>query len=188
MAWLNADDCYFPDALRRVAAGMEEYPSAAFCFGRCPIVNESSEEVRKGITRFKEMFFPLSSQFTYRCINYIPQPALFFRREAFQQAGLFDETLVAAWDYKFVLGLWRHGPGVLLDGPPLAMFRWHEHSISGRRFSEQFKEAYETVRQETGPYHPAAIAHYAVRWLIVWAYSVMALHRKKSRERDRLEK
>lgn len=177
MAWLNADDCYFPDALRRVAAGMKANPGAAFCFGRCPIVNEESEEIRTRITRFKELFFPLSAKFTYRCINYISQPALFFRREAFQQAGLFDETLVAAWDYKFVLGLWRHGPGLLLDGPPLAKFRWHQQSISGTNFSVQFKEEYEAVAGDAGRYHPAAMIHFIVRWLIVGAYSAMALQR-----------
>ncbi len=161
---------------------MRKSPAAAFCFGRCPIVNEQSEEIRSSITRFKELFFPLSSHFTYRCINYISQPALFFRREAFLRAGLFDESLVAAWDYKFVLGLWRHGPGVMLDGPPLAMFRWHEGSISGTSFSVQFKEEYEAVTRDTGRFHPAAMAHFMVRWLIVGAYSAMALQRLKGRQ------
>lgn len=183
LAWLNADDCYYPDTLKRVAEGMMNYPEAAFWFGRCPIVNEKSEEIRMGITRFKELFFPLSSRFTYRCINYISQPALFFRKEAFQQAGLFDEAMVAAWDYKFVLALWQHGPGVLLDGPPLARFRWHEQSISGINFSVQFKEEYEAVKAETGGYHPATLMHFIVRWLIVGAYSAMALQRSKRRKR-----
>lgn len=177
LAWLNADDCYFPGALQRVAEGMKENPEAAFCFGRCPIVNEKSEEIRMGITRFKELFFPVSAQFTYRCINYISQPALFFRHEALHHIGLFDETMVAAWDYKFILGLWRQGPGVLLGGPPLARFRWHEQSISGTNFSTQFKEEYVAVTADAGRYHPSAMAHFIVRWLIVGAYSAMALQR-----------
>ncbi len=183
IAWLNADDCYFPDTLRRVAEAMQKNPSAAFCFGRCPIVDEKSEEIRRGITRFKELFFPLSSQFTYRCINYISQPALFFRRAALQQSGLFDETMVAAWDYKFVLGLWRYGSGVFLPGQPLAKFRWHEHSISGKNFSVQFREEYEAVTLDAGRYHPASMAHYIVRWLIVGAYSAMALQRLQGRSK-----
>ncbi|NTW87910.1 MAG: glycosyltransferase [Desulfobulbaceae bacterium] len=178
IAWLNADDCYFPNTLQRVAEGMRKNPNAAFCFGRCPIINEKSEEIRKGITCFKELFFPFSSHFTYRCINYISQPALFFRREAFQRTGFLDETMVAAWDYKFVLGLWQHGPGVFLKGPPLARFRWHEHSISGRNFAIQFKEEYEAIATDAGRYHPASMAHFMVRWLIVGVYSVMAMQRR----------
>lgn len=182
MAWLNGDDCYFPGTLRRVAKTMKMHPAAAFCFGRCPIVNEQSAEIRTGITRFKELFFPLSSHFAYRCINYISQPALFFRREAYLHAGAFDESLVAAWDYKFVLGLWRHGPGVVLDGFPLARFRWHEGSISGTSFSVQFKEEFQAVAQDAGRFHPATMVHYMVRWLIVGAYSAMARQRLQDRK------
>ena len=180
VAWLNADDCYFPGALKRVAEFMNTFPDIAFCFGRCPIVNEKSEEIRTAITRFKESFFPISSQFMYKCINYISQPTLFFRRDALRKAGALDEAMVAAWDYKFVLGLWRYGTGKYLTGPPLAKFRWYERSISGLNFPVQFKEEYEAVKEESGVFHPAVIIHYIVRWLIVGAYSAMAQRRRKS--------
>lgn len=178
VAWLNADDCYYSGALERVSQEMERFPEKAFCFGRCPIVDEKSEEIRIGITRFKELFFPISSRFTYRCINYISQPALFFRREALLEVGALDETMVAAWDYRFVLGLWRYGTGCCLRGAPLAKFRWHEGSISGENFSVQFREEYEAARDEAGRLHPAVIVHFFVRWLIVGAYSAMAMRRK----------
>ncbi len=179
VAWLNADDCYFPGALNRVSEEMDENPELAFCFGRCPIVNEESEEIRNRITRFKELFFPISSRFTYRCINYISQPALFFRRKALRAVGSLDLTMMAAWDYKFVLELWRHGTGKYLGGLPLATFRWHENSISGSNFSVQFREEYEAARDDAGYLHPTVIVHYVVRWLIVGVYSVMALIRKR---------
>jgi glycosyltransferase involved in cell wall biosynthesis len=179
IAWLNADDCYFPGTLEKVLLGMRKHPDAAFFFGACPIVDERSQEIRYGITRFKEAFFPLSSRFTYRCINYISQPAIFFRKEAFHTSGFLDETMVAAWDYKFVLGLWRYGDGVWIPGTPLARFRWHEGSISGQKFSVQFKEEYEAVRDEAGRFHPAVMIHYIVRWLIVGSYSLIAWKRKR---------
>ncbi len=58
VSWLNADDIYYPDSLLRVSRIMTEQPSASFCFGKCPIINENGKEIRHGITRFKEMFFP----------------------------------------------------------------------------------------------------------------------------------
>lgn len=177
LAWLNSDDRYYPGTLERVKAVFERFPSAPFCFGKCSIINERSEEIRKGITRFKEFFFPLSSRFTYRCINYISQPAMFFRREPFQKAGYLDETMIAAWDYKFILNLWRYGKGEVLAGPPLAMFRWHEESISGRNFVLQFKEEYEAARDEAGICRVSTILHLFTRWMIVGAYSFFALYR-----------
>jgi glycosyltransferase involved in cell wall biosynthesis len=88
LAWLNADDFYYPGALERVRQALQCRPEAALCFGGCPIIDAQGQEIRAGITRFKEFFYPLSSRFTFQCINYLSQPALFFRRSAFAQAGL----------------------------------------------------------------------------------------------------
>ncbi|MCI5146594.1 MAG: glycosyltransferase, partial [Candidatus Electrothrix sp. AR3] len=71
IAWLNADDLYYPGTLQRVQRAMERTPKAAFWFGGCPIFNEQDEEIRTGITWFKEFFYPFSSHFTYQCLNYL---------------------------------------------------------------------------------------------------------------------
>ena len=174
LAWINSDDRYFPGTFSRVAQALQRSPDSAFCFGRCPIIDEHGREIRFGITRFKEVFFPLSSQFAYRCLNYISQPAMFFRKNAFLQAGPFCEDMIAAWDYKFVLGLWRQGHAKFINGTPLACFRWHSESISGSNFSVQFKEEYEAVKEDAGTLHPATIVHFFVRWLIVGTYVLMS--------------
>jgi len=71
VAWLNAGDVYNPGTLKRVADIFCTENEVAFGFGKCSIVDEQSIEIRQGITRFKELFFPLNSRFTYQCINYI---------------------------------------------------------------------------------------------------------------------
>ena len=175
IAWLNADDVYSAGALQRVAECFEKSSGdVAFCFGRCPIINEKGEEIRAGITRFKEIFFPVSSRFVYQSINYISQPALFFRKQAFERAGFLREDLVAAWDYEFILRLWREGKGITLPGAPLAAFRWHEGSISGRNFSRQFKEELEAAKNDAGLFSLQTLLHYGVRWGIVAAYYGMS--------------
>jgi glycosyltransferase involved in cell wall biosynthesis len=63
ISWLNADDIYYPGTLKRVAEVMGNSESASFCFGKCPIIDEEGGEIRHGITRFKELFFPISSHF-----------------------------------------------------------------------------------------------------------------------------
>lgn len=180
VGWLNADDRYHPGVLKRVSEAFKTEPNKALCFGRCNIIDEQGREIRRWITRFKEFFFLLSSRFTIQCLNYISQPTLFFRKNAFQKTGLLREDLVAAWDYDFILRLWKHGGGICLkDIEPIADFRWHENSISGQRFRTQFREESNIAYQDAGKYSLQALLHFCVHWGIVGIYSVMANSREK---------
>ena len=179
LAWLNADDFYYPGALGRVAAAMDAHRDKALCFGRCRIVAEDGREIRGAITRFKELFFPFSCQFVIQCINYVSQPAMFFRRRAFEAAGALREDMRAAWDYEWILRLWRQGGGVRVPGAPLAAFCWHEASISGRHFREQFREEWEAAAADAGRFTPQALLHGGVRAGIVGIYGLMARARSR---------
>ena len=179
VAWLNADDRYTAGALQRVQQGFADHPEAAFVFGHCPIVDLQGEEIRKGITRFKEAFFPLSSRFTFQCINYLSQPACFFRRSAVEAAGPLRLDLTAAWDYEFLLRMWREGKGVRVPSPALAQFCWHEGSISGQHFRRQFDEEFQAARADAGTVSLQTLLHWGVKWGIIGAYSLMARGRRK---------
>jgi len=179
VCWLGSDDRYYPGTLRRVAEVMDANQGKAICFGHCPIVNEMGQEIRVGITRFKELFFPISSRFTIQCINYISQPAMFFRRTALEKAGLLREDLKCAWDYDLILRLWRYGGAVRVKNPPLSSFRWHESSISGQHFRIQFKEEWDAAVADAGLFSLQSLLHLWVRWGIVWSYLAMAKLREK---------
>ena len=181
LCWLNADDLFMPGALKRVAEVMGAHSNRALCFGHCPIVNESGTEIRAGITRFKEFFYPLSSRFTIQCINYISQPAMFFRRTAFEKAGPLREDWTAAWDYDLILRLWRQGGAVRIEEPAVSAFRWHQASISGQHFRRQFKEEWDAVVADAGWCSLQTLVHLGVRWGIVGSYTLMAARRSRGR-------
>jgi len=183
IAWLNVDDLYYPGTLLKVQKVMIDHPEASFCFGSCPIINEQGKEIRTAITSFKEFFYPFSNRFTYQCINYISQPALFFAADAVKKSGLLREDMIAAWDYDFILRLWHHGGAKWLDGNPLAAFRWHEQSISGENFRVQFKEEYHAAKKDAGLLSLQTPIHFLVRWGIVGMYSVMSATRFLSRNK-----
>ena len=149
-------------------------------FGGCLIVNEYGTEIRSSISRFKEIFYPLSSQFVYQSINYISQPSLFFSVDAVRKTGLLREDMVAAWDYEYILRLWHHGSAKRIAGDPLAAFRWYEQSISGGNFGIQFKEEYEAARRDAGTLSIQTLLHFLVRWGIVGIYSAMSTARSIS--------
>lgn len=178
IGWLNADDCYRPGTLQRVAEVMARYPEKALCFGQCPIMDEQGHEIRRGITRFKELFFPFSCRFMIQSINYVSQPAMFFRRSAFEKAGFLREDLRCAWDYEFILRLWKQGGAVHVPGGPLAEFRWHPGSLSGQGYVRQFQEELDAAIADAGRFSPQATLHRGVRWGIVTIYGMMA--RKRS--------
>jgi glycosyltransferase involved in cell wall biosynthesis len=178
VAWLNADDYYCDGTLARAVAAMDAHPGRALCFGRCRIVDEASHEIRRGITQFKEFFFRFPYRPAIQSINFISQPAMFFRRAALERAGLLREDLTAAWDYEYILRLWRQGGAVRIPGPPLAAFRWHAASISGRHFARQFKEEYDACVADAGRCSLPALLHLGVRWGIVGCYTLMAWRRR----------
>lgn len=182
LAWLNADDVYHDGALARARTVLESRPGRALAFGRCRIVNEGGAEIRKPITRFKELFFPVSSRFTIQCINYVSQPAMFFRREAFRKAGPLRIELKAAFDYDLTLRLWRQGGAARIPGPPVADFRWHTGSISGRTFENQFKEELDAAFADAGRWSIQALLHRGVRQGIVGAYRLLNARSTKSRD------
>jgi glycosyltransferase involved in cell wall biosynthesis len=178
VAWLNADDVYTPGILKRVEEAFLANPQASFVFGHCPIVDEQDMEIRKFITRFKECFFPFSSRFVFQCINYISQPACFFRRSAVEAAGPLRLDIQAAWDYDFLLRMWRQGKGVRIPNPPLAQFRWHEGSISGQHFRTQFEEEFQLAKTDAGTVSLQTLLHWGVKCGIIGAYSMMERRRK----------
>lgn len=183
VGWLNADDLLYPGALARAAETARRRPDAALYFGRCRIIDEDDREIRRGITRFKEAFFPISSRFVFQCINYISQPATLFRRTAVEAAGPLREDLKAAFDYEFFLRLWRQGGAARVPGEPLAAFRWHAASISGQHFARQFREEYEAARADAGRFSPQTLIHLGVRWGIVGCYTLMTRAHRAGRAR-----
>ena len=83
-----------------------------------------------------------------------------------------------AWDYEFILRLWRRGGAAHVPGPALADFRWHPSSLSGQHFTVQFKEEWDAACADAGRFSPQAAIHWCVRWGIVGAYLAMAKLRK----------
>ncbi len=174
IGWLNADDVYRPGALAAAAAAARAHPRAALFFGKCRIVDEAGAEIRGFPTRVKNACFPFSCRFLIQCINYVSQPASWFRRSALAAAGGGLRTdFKAAFDYDLTLRLWRQGGGVRIPGGPWADFQWHPGSISGTHFERQFEEEWRAAAADAGRFAPQAAIHWGVRHGIVACYGFM---------------
>jgi glycosyltransferase involved in cell wall biosynthesis len=107
VAFLNSDDLYEPGALLKVGRFFAGYPDAAWLTGKCRVIDQNGHDVRSAITLYKNLWLRLGSHTVLQVLNYISQPATFWRRTAVEQVGFFDEALHYAMDYDYSLRMGR---------------------------------------------------------------------------------
>jgi glycosyltransferase involved in cell wall biosynthesis len=156
IGWLNADDVYLPGALARVQEAFAARPDALWATGRCLIIDGDGNEIRKGVTRYKDALLKRWSFPLFLTQNFVSSPATFVRRSALQELGGFEERFRYSMDYDVWLKLGRRSPPIVIDAP-LACFRMAEGSLSMTGFERQFAEHAQNAR-ENGEGHPVAVA------------------------------
>ncbi len=82
-AWVNSDDYYLPKAISFAVKTFEQNPDAALVYGDMLAVDQSGQTLN--VIRYKQY-----SLDDLLCFQIIGQPAVFFRREAYEQAGGLD--------------------------------------------------------------------------------------------------
>lgn len=166
---LNSDDIYLNDVLQKIGNFFLDNSQADWVTGKCRIIDEEGREIRKLVTLYKNFFLGLRSKTMLYVLNYISQPATFFRRELIDSVGYFSEDLNYAMDYDYWL---RALNATRLDYIPayLAGFRMYSVSKSGSGFEKQFDEEYKVAKK----YHPSKSVHLLHRmhvWLIRQIYT-----------------
>lgn len=166
---LNSDDTYLPGALNRVGCTFGANPFPEWVTGRCLIVDGWGQEIRHGVTRYKNFFLAHHSLGLHLVNNYISAPATFVRRDVLQAVGGYDERFRYSADYDMWLKLGRRSDPVVLNAN-LATFRMAGDSLSLTSFEQQFVEHAQNAREHGGG-HPASVAaNRAASRLIVAAY------------------
>ena len=148
IAYLNSDDCYEPGALLRVGKFFARYPKACWLTGQCRIINLQGKEVRKFIKWYKNLLLCFSSYQLLLVVDYISQPATFWRRSVIEDIGLFDEEQLYVMDYDYSLRIGQRCKLRVLH-KPLAAFRVHINSKSYSYSSAMFGDDLETAARYT---------------------------------------
>lgn len=96
VAWLNSDDAYFPDTLKRVRVAFETDPELDFVYG------DAVEMNREGVFITPNLFTEdlVVSRYLHSH-NYICQPTMFVRRRVLDKVGLLREDLRWTMDYEW---------------------------------------------------------------------------------------
>lgn len=180
IAWLNADDRYHPGALRAVGEAFAANPGAMWATGYCDIIDADGNEIRSGVTAYKNALLRHWSYPLYLTQNFVSDPATFVRREALDEAGPLDPRYRISHDYDIWLRVGRrHRPVVLRR--TLSSFRMMEGTESMEGFERQFREHAEIARLH-GAGHPLPVAvNRAMSRLIVWVYRALRAARRLGR-------
>jgi len=173
IGWLNSDDLYLPGTLQAVADYFHDHPDCRWVYGRCRIIDSSGKERWKWITKYKNS---LLNKFTLGKLlreNFISQPAVFFRKDLFEEAGPLNMDLHYAMDYDLWLRFGRIAPAGVI-AKDLACFRRHGSSKSETGFKEQFFEQYAVAKK----YKPSLFNRAAHRFnifKIITSYRIISL-------------
>lgn len=139
VAFLNSDDLYLPGALHLIGRYFSEHPEAAWLTGYCRNINAKGMEIRRLIRLYKNFWLSVGNYRTTLILNFISQPATFWRREVLEKVGILDESLHYSMDYEYWLRIGqRYRLHVMKHD--LAAFRIHPKSKSGSTTFKQFDE------------------------------------------------
>jgi GT2 family glycosyltransferase len=117
LAYLNSDDAYLPNAIASAVRGLNAHPNAlAVCGGELWI---DSQGIVIKENRPRSATWHALMQF-----EFIPQPAVFLRRSAFQRAGGFNLGFRNVFDFELWTRLAMLGD-IQCINRLLAVTRWH---------------------------------------------------------------
>lgn len=156
-AYINADDTYFPGAIRTAVNWLQAQPEVCGVYGNAYWIDDNGERIDTYPT---EPFDP--GTLGEHC--YICQPTCFLRTEPLREAGGFNTAYQVAFDYELWLRLAKTEKLLRIDAL-LANSRMHRENKTLRQRTEGFDEACRALRRYQG-YVPFRWAHSYAAFLL----------------------
>lgn len=138
IGFINSDDYLEPGALLKVGGFFATHTEADWLTGKCHIIDEQSCEIRKIITYYKNILLMFNNYKLLLVVNYISQPATFWRKKITEEIGNFDESYNYSMDYEY----WLRMSGkckLYTHKDYLASFRIHSTSKAGSSAGKPFE-------------------------------------------------
>lgn len=162
LAWLNSDDAYVPGTIRTVVEHFRSHPQDNFIYGDALAINEQGREygIRTHVKQggLDELVNEL---------DFIVQPASFWRAEVWRECGELDESLRYNLDYEYWMRVAQWHP---LHYIPvlLARERLYAQAKTFRGAIERLEETAAVARRHGGNglpriYRAPAAASYLLR-------------------------
>ncbi|MEI8096868.1 MAG: glycosyltransferase, partial [Candidatus Moraniibacteriota bacterium] len=162
VAYINSDDTYELGAFAKVVEFFQNNPDKKWAYGKCKIINENDQEIRKSITLYKNLLLKNYSYAKLLTENFVSQPATFWKREIHSETGFFDESEHYCMDYEFWLRIGQKYPAGVID-EYLANFRYYKQSKTGQVDPKEYQDALR-VAKTFGKNHPLSILLHKINY------------------------
>jgi GT2 family glycosyltransferase len=134
LAWLNSDDYYLPGAVSAAVKAFQDHPEAALVYGNMLAVDQYGRTIN--LLEYQQLDLE-----GLLCFQIIGQPAVFFRREAFERAGPLDTGYHCFLDHHLWLRIALQGQILHIDDI-WAAARFHPGAKNRARAAEFSREAF----------------------------------------------
>ena len=119
IAWLNSDDTYHPGAIVQAALAFAADPSLAMVYGSCNLINDDGSLRNAYPSREFDLKILVNTW------NFIPQPAVFMRADAYRAVGEVDMDLHYSMDRDLWIRMGLNGTVRRIE-PLLANLRYYD--------------------------------------------------------------
>jgi glycosyltransferase involved in cell wall biosynthesis len=134
VAWLNSDDYYLPGAVKSAVAAFESNPQAVMVYGNMLAVDQTGQTIN-------QLHYHSLTLEDLLCFQIIGQPAVFFRRTAFEKADGLDTSFHFMLDHQLWIKLAAQGSMVHVNQTWSAA-RYHPLAKNRLKAAEFGREAF----------------------------------------------
>lgn len=155
LAWINAGDFYFPQALHRVAQAFQTFSEIAWITSAQPGRHEpDADAFTYSMPGFSRTFFMAGGYLGFEAysLGFIQQESTFWRKSLWEKAGgNINETLRMANDFELWKRFFAYTKLALLDAP-IACFRVHDDQRSATQAALYRQEAWSCLQRKGNPW------------------------------------
>ena len=142
ITFFDADDIMLEDALQKSVAFLDQHPEVGFCYGQVYKIDEDGRQMRmRSLRGAKHTCVREGKEQITRMLfrGDISPSAVVTRRSCLNEVGFFDTSIRMGEDIDLWLRLSRrYSVGYIAE--PLAKYRVHLNSITGRRSFKALKD------------------------------------------------
>jgi len=143
VCWLNSDDFYYLDGLKKLTHTLENQPEKQYAYARCWAVSKSGRKLSPYLT------LPFSPRlFANFCC--IAQPATIIRRTAWEHLNGLNEDMQMSFDYELWWQLYKEYGKPAYCKSFVAATRVHKNTKTANLTDLHYQESIDVVKRNWG--------------------------------------